>query len=113
MTHTDNYYSIATKISDNGDGFETDDALEACESQGLISLLAHPLVKYCNFGVSPVNHSDSEADFSDDKLRRGLNEMDGGSNHDDTIVISRDSEDENAGVFVESCILRTRHRHLY
>ena len=65
-------------------------------------------MKYCNFGVSPVNHSDSEADFSDDKLHRGLNEMDGGSSHDDTFVISRDSEDENAGVFAETCILRTR-----
>ena len=32
----------------------------SCESQGLISLLAHSLVRYCQFGVSPVNHSDSE-----------------------------------------------------
>ena len=30
------------------------------KSQGLISLLAHPLVKYCQFGTSPVNHSDSD-----------------------------------------------------
>ena len=34
----------------------------SCESQGLISLLAHPLVKYCPFGVSPVNHSDSDSE---------------------------------------------------
>ena len=32
------------------------------ESQGLISLLAHPLVRYCQFGMSPVNHSDSDSD---------------------------------------------------
>ena len=30
----------------------------SCESQGLISLLAHPLVRYCQFGMSRVNHSD-------------------------------------------------------
>ena len=30
------------------------------ESQGLISLLVQPPVKYCQFGVSPVNHSDSD-----------------------------------------------------
>ena len=30
----------------------------SCESQGLIPPLAHPLVRYCQFGVSPVNHSD-------------------------------------------------------
>ena len=34
----------------------------SCESQGLISLLAHPLVRYCQFGVSPVNHSDSDSE---------------------------------------------------
>ena len=33
----------------------------SCESQGLISLLAHPLVRFCQFGVSPVNHSDSDS----------------------------------------------------
>ena len=32
------------------------------ESQGLISLLAYPLVKYCLFGVSPANHSDSDSE---------------------------------------------------
>ena len=41
---------------------EMSDVRISCESQGLISLLAHPLVRYCQFGVSPVNHSDSDSD---------------------------------------------------
>ena len=37
-------------------------SLNSFESQGLISLLehAHPLVKYCQFGLLAVNHSDSD-----------------------------------------------------
>ena len=26
---------------------------------------ANPLVRYCHFGVSPVNYSDSDSDFGD------------------------------------------------
>ena len=37
----------------------------SCESQGLISLLA----RYCQFGVSPVNHSDSDANRSVEYIR--------------------------------------------
>ena len=32
----------------------------SCESLGLIFPQAHPLVRYCHFGVSPVNYSDSD-----------------------------------------------------
>ena len=52
----------------------------SCESQRLISLLAHspppppPPVRYCQFGVSPVNHSDSDSELKSFKSSEHMDE---------------------------------------
>ena len=39
--------------------FETRKKYQDCD---ILSLHAHALVRYCHFGVSPVNYSDSDSD---------------------------------------------------